>query len=63
MASDHGSNLVRFAAMDHQPAREIAKRICASIIDSPVVTDRGLVSVLISMGVTQVTPSIADWVA
>lgn len=72
MASDHDSNAGTFCGdavvillpeTDHQPAREIAKRIRASIVYSPVVTDRGLVSVLISMGVTQITPATADWVA
>ena len=44
----------------HSRAREIADRIRASIVDSPVVTDAGLIPVSISIGITQVTPDTAD---
>ena len=45
---------------DHQMAREIADRIRVAIGESPVATDAGLISVSISMGVTETTPATAD---
>lgn len=45
---------------DHTRAREIAERIRASIVDSPIQTDAGPIPVSISMGITQVTPDTAD---
>jgi diguanylate cyclase (GGDEF)-like protein len=45
---------------DHSRAREIAERIRAAILDSPVMTDGGPIPVSISMGITQVTSDTAD---
>ena len=55
--------VILFPETDHQPARRIAERIRVSIVDSPVMTDRGPVSVSIGMGITQVTTATANWVA
>jgi diguanylate cyclase (GGDEF)-like protein len=45
---------------DHQRAREIAERIRASISDSPIPTDVGVVSITISIGITQASPENSE---
>ena len=45
---------------DHQLAGEIADRVRVSISESPVLTDKGPISVSVSMGITEATQDTAD---